>query len=170
MRRGTLMALVALPCVAVLLVASAQASRGVRPNVLLPPSAAHGAGFLIHSQLDQNYCIATDGSTANDRNLTVQQCSPSSDQTWAFTWRADNLNQVVEWQGMCLKTAPRGQPALVELCADSPSFRWTFTAAGLIQNQQNGACLTIPGAAANAVVTVENCKAANARDRWKLAH
>jgi len=138
------------------------------------PTAAHGANFQIKSQIDNNFCIAVAGGTNEGRLITLQQCGSADTQRWAFTWNADESNVIVESQGMCLDGRARkggdGQSLPVQKCRFGDAWRFTVIASGLIKDLQNKKCLSVPGAAANAAVSLVDCDESKKNDLWKLAH
>jgi hypothetical protein len=66
------------------------------------PTTAHGANFLVKSQLDSNFCIQVGSGINEGRTITLVQCGTADTQRWAFTWNADDTNSIVDTQGMCL--------------------------------------------------------------------
>ena len=138
------------------------------------PTTARGANFLIKSQLDANFCVAVATGTNEGRTITLQQCSGADVQRWAFSLNADDTNPIIEAQGMCLDGRARksgdGLPLPVAKCRFGDAWRFTMTASGLIKDVKNNKCLSIPGAASNAAVSLADCDETKKTQLWKLAH
>jgi hypothetical protein len=138
------------------------------------PTTAHGANFLVKSQLDATFCIQVGAGTNEGRTITLVACGTADTQRWAFTWNADDTNSIVESQGMCLDGRARkggdGLALPVQKCRFNDAWRFTFTASGLIKDVKNNKCLSIPGAAANVAVSLADCDETKKTQLWKLAH
>ena len=166
-RLGALIGLVAV--VALCVAGLARASRGTA-NAVLPQNTAHGANFLIESQIDNSYCIQVDGGTGEGRGLTLQQCGTTDTQRFTLTWRADGLTNLIDSQGMCIGVTDRTQPPLTAFCADTSAFRLTVPPSGQFHFQRTNWCLSVPGASANAAVTLAKCSDTAKGQQWKIAH
>ena len=138
------------------------------------PTTGWGTNFLIESQIDNHYCIESQGATNAGRPVTLQQCSTTSFQRWALPHLSDETNLLVEDQGMCIdghfKKANVGLAVLVQPCGTGRVWRFTFTAAGQVMDVADKTCLSIPGASANAAVSLAPCDETVKGQLWKLAH
>jgi hypothetical protein len=138
------------------------------------PSTARGSSLLIKSQIDNYYCVEVAGGTASGRAIRLEQCGATDTQRWTFTKDSDGTNLIVDSQGMCLDgRLPRathlpGMP--VNSCRFTSDERYTFLPSGMIKNVSSGRCLSVPGAAANAAVTLNKCDQTKKGEFWKLAH
>jgi hypothetical protein len=138
------------------------------------PTTQHGANFQVKSQIDNNYCIQVAGGTNEGRTITLQQCGTTDTQRWDFTWNNDDTNLMVDSQGMCLDGRTRkggdGLAIPVAKCRFGDAWRYTITASGLIKDVRSGACLSVPGASANAAVSLAACDETKKGQLWKLSH
>ena len=145
-------------------------ARGAGP----PPTEAHGTNFLLESQLDSNFCIEAANGTGEGRTLTLQQCLGADTQRWALPLNSDDTNLIVDSQGMCLDgrstKANEGLPIPVAKCGSSKTWRFVVTSAGQLMTARRNLCLSIPGAASNAVVSLAPCDATRQGQLWSLAH
>lgn len=141
--------------------------------VVLPPTSGHGSNFLIKSQADDGYCIEVGAGLDEGRLLTLQQCGTADTQRWTLTWGADDLNEMVEAQGMCVTVKGHklndGLPLAVVRCHQNRAEALTFTASGQLAFA-NGGCLSIPGAASGVAVSRTPCDESKKTQLWKLAH
>jgi hypothetical protein len=169
--------------VAVVALSTVAAGVGVasvaRPaGAALPATTGFGAGLLIKSQIDNNYCIGVPGNTGEGRPLSLQQCSLSPEidtQQWTFTHNANGTNFIVEsLVGMCIDghvtKATQGQAVTVAQCGFTGVWRFTVLPSGLIEDVANHRCIAVPGAAVNATVTLDPCDETVHGQLWKLAH
>ena len=143
-----------------------------RAPAALTPTTAHGANFLIESQLDTAFCIEVQPGTTEGRTLSLHQCGGADTQRWAMTDNADVTNLLVDSQGMCVDGHFRGldHALTVNSCQFGKVWRFAFTEAGSLVNERNGKCLSIPGAATNAIVSLATCDVSRLGQRWTLAH
>ena len=139
----------------------------------LPPTQVFGVDFLLKSQIDTNFCMEVQNGTTPGRKITLQVCGGADQQRFVFTRYANNTNTIVENQGMCVDghdhQATHYSPIPVRKCVESTAWHWTFLSTGQIKNAMNGECLWVPGAASNAAVHLDPCKATDKRDLWQLA-
>ena len=160
-----------LALLAALALAAAGAALGARQ--LLTATTIHGTEFQLETLVDQSFCVTSDNGTSEGREIRLQQCG-SSFGRFTFTDNSDGSNLIVDSQGMCLdgRVRPRddGFPLKVVSCRFSDRFKWSYLANGEIQNALNGMCLRVPGAAANASVSLGTCDASDPRFRWLVTH
>lgn len=139
----------------------------------ITPSTAHGTNFQIKSQVDNNFCVQVGSGTNEGRTVTLQQCSSADAQRWAFTYDKDETNLIVETNGMCLDSRavkPNTNTAVpVMKCQFGEAWRYTYTASGLIKDVKLNKCLSVPGAAANAAVSLADCDEKKKGQLWKLS-
>ena len=149
------------------------AGAALAAHQLLTSTTIHGTEFKLETLVDQNFCVTTDNGTAEGRETHLQQCG-SSFGLFTFTDNSDGSNLIVDSQGMCLdgrfRTRDAGLPLKVVSCRFSDRFKWSYLANGEIQNALNGLCLRVPGAAANAWVTLGICDASKPEFRWLVTH
>jgi Ricin-type beta-trefoil lectin domain len=143
---------------------------GVSPSVTA--SAINGVNFEIHSQIDSNFCIEVQNGTIEGRTLSLQTCGGADTQRWVLTKDADSSNLLVDSQGMCVNGRSRGLglPLTVGSCQFGAVWRFAVTDAGLIVNERNGKCLSVPGAASNAVISLATCDGSRMGQLWGLTH
>jgi hypothetical protein len=138
------------------------------------PSLIFGAHFQIKSQVDNNFCIQAAPGTAEGRTITLQQCAVSDNQRWTLTHNSDDTNLIVDSQGMCLdarnRKAADGLALPVQKCRFGDAWRFTYTSLGLLKDEKNDKCLQVPGAAANAAVSLAACDSTKATQKWLLTH
>jgi hypothetical protein len=141
--------------------------------VRLPDSTAHGANFVVKSLLDTNFCIEVASGSGEGRSLTMQQCSSVDTQRWMLTWGSNGLNEMVDTQGMCVDVKGRkvndGIAVVVVQCHHNRAEAVTFTSSGLL-DFKSGGCLSIGGAANDAMVSLATCDETKNGQLWKLTH
>ena len=138
------------------------------------PTTIHGVNFMIQSQIDVNYCIQIDNGTQEGRALTLQQCQGQDTIRWALTDNADDTNFIVDSQGMCVdghfKKANLGLSVTVAKCQTGRVWRFAYTGVGQLMDVQNKKCLSVPGAAANAMVSLQPCDQTMNGQMWRVTH
>jgi hypothetical protein len=139
-----------------------------------PPTTAHGTNFLIKSQVDSNFCIEVANGTSEGRTITLQQCGGADTQRWALPLNSDDTNLIIDSQGLCLDgrftKGDEGLPLPVAKCGPGKTWRFVFNSAGQLMTARRNLCLSVPGAASNAVVSLEPCDATRLGQLWALAH
>ena len=151
----------------------AAAAGGAAPAAAVPPpSTIHGVNFRIETQVDNNFCVEADSGTLPGRTLTLQQCGVADNQRFALTAEASGLNELLDSQGMCLDVSAQqrgdGVPVPVMLCNHTRAQVLSYTGTGLLQYGKG--CLQVPGAAANAPITLAKCDVSKPNQRWLVTH
>lgn len=130
--------------------------------------------FLLESVVNTNFCIDDGPGFATGRALLLQSCTTVDTQRWALTDNADGTNALDDSQGMCVDTTGRtvgdGIAVAVFDCRFGMTQRFRYTVAGLVQAKGTNTCLSVPGAASNASVSLATCDATKTGQQWKLAH
>lgn len=149
----------------------ASGARDRAPSVIAP-TTAHGVNFLIKSQLDSTFCITVQDGTTEGRTISLQQCGGADQQRWVFSLNADDTSSILDNEGMCLDGRfHRGVFQLpVAKCQGGSAWRFAITEAGLIQNERNGKCLSIPAASSGASIWLVDCDQTDLHQLWALAH
>ena len=138
------------------------------------PTGIWGVDFRIHSQIDNNFCIEAQNGTQPGRGVTLQLCLGSDLQRWALPKFDNSTNIVVDYIGLCmdarLTNATNGFARLVQYCGSGDGSRFTVLQTGQVQSVKNLKCLSIPGAASNAVVSLATCDDTKLGQLWSFGH
>ena len=139
----------------------------------LEPTQVRGMNFLIKSQVDNNFCINVENGGTEGRSVTLQTCSLSDFQRWAFPINSDDTNPIVEIEGMCINgrsVRPNsGLAVTVGKCGTGDEWHFVFTLSGHIQNVKNRKCLQVAGAVGGANVSLADCDDSNLNQLWTIA-
>jgi hypothetical protein len=139
-----------------------------------PPSLVHGVNFLIKSSIDNTFCIQAESGTTDGRSITLQTCGIADNQRWAFTDSDDDTNFMLDSEAMCVdghfRRGEEGIARTVHKCGFDGASRFTYTASGLIRDVKNDMCLSVPGAANNANVSLAVCDESKPGQLWLIEH
>jgi Ricin-type beta-trefoil lectin domain len=139
-----------------------------------PPTEVHGTNFLLKSQIDTNFCIEVENGTGEGRTITLQTCGGADTQRWALPLNSDDTNLIVDSQGLCLDgrftKGDEGLPRSVAKCGPGKTWRFVINSAGQVMTARRNLCLSVPGAASNASVSLEPCDVTHPGQLWTLAH
>lgn len=87
---------------------------------------------------------------------------------------SDDTNLMVDSEGLCLdgrfSKGDEGLPLSVGKCGTSKTFRFILNSSGQFMTARRNLCLSIPGAASNAVVSLAPCDVTQPGQRWTLTH
>ena len=133
-----------------------------------------GVNFQVQTLVDTNFCMQAESGTLPGRTITLQQCAVADNQRWAFALNQGTTNLILDSQGMCLDgvfhAGDEGLARSVEPCRFATEWRFVYLGSGLIEDVGNGMCLAVPGAAANANVSLAVCDPNKVTQRWLVIH
>jgi ricin-type beta-trefoil lectin protein len=154
-------------------VARTQAHRGAAPAAMLK-TTIHGVNFQVKSFDDTNFCMQVESGVLPGRTITLQQCGVADNQRWAFSLNRGTTNLILDSQGMCLdgrfQSGDEGLARPVNACQFSPEWKFVYLGNSLIEDIANGKCLSVPGAAANAAVSLADCDPSKVGQQWLVTH
>jgi len=138
----------------------------------LPPSTAYGESLLFKAAVDGTFCLDEQSGSTQGRMVILSTCTTADSQRWTLTHDPDGSNAMVDSQGMCIDSTGRkvndGTAVEVFDCNLHSHQRFSYTADGLIQAKQG--CLSVPGAAVGAPVSLVTCDSTSNRQLFHLAH
>ena len=138
------------------------------------PSLVHGVNFLIKSSIDNTFCMQVETGGTEGRSITLQTCGVADTQRWAFTDNDDDTNFMLDSQAMCVdghfRKGEEGIARTVHKCGLDGASRFIYAASGLIRDVKNDMCLSVPGAANNANVSLALCDESKPGQLWLIQH
>jgi hypothetical protein len=154
-------------------VARTQAHRAAAATAKLKTSI-HGVNFQVQPVADTNFCMQAESGVLPGRTITLQSCAVADNQRWAFSMNQGTTNLILDSQGFCLDgrfhPGDEGLARPVNPCRFASEWKFVYLGTGLIEDVGNGKCLSVPGVAANAPVSLADCDVTKPGQHWLIVH
>jgi hypothetical protein len=136
-----------------------------------PAIAPNGVNFVIHSEVDQNYCLEDTPAPDNPASeASLSQCAVRDDQEWTFANAADGSLVIIGGTaGNCLDFSVKKNVSMTP-CTFGTAEHFLYSNTGQIESTSKTKCLQAAAATQNAQTSVVKCQKGVELQIWKLSH